>query len=133
MNAKLLLKKALSYFPTKLPTGMSEFEAWSNDIIELTGPLAEPTSLKFALADMILRIGPLKNDKYQTIPGSVPKNYFVQALRKIASSQIASGVLHQIKVDQEAAQKAAAEKAQAEATAATTEATSQNEQQVSNP
>jgi hypothetical protein len=122
MKLRQFVKKALSYFPSRLPTGMTEFETWSNDIIELTGPLAEATSLKFALADMILRIGPLKNDKYQTLPGSVPKNYFVQALRKIASSQIASGVLHQIKVDQEAAQKAAAEKTQAEATAATPEA-----------
>lgn len=124
---KLLVKRIKSKFATPLPVGMAEFKTWSAEIIELSGKFADDESLRFALADMILRIGTIKNSKYQTLPGSVPKDYFVQALRKIASSQIASAVLQEIKTNQEAKQKQQAEETAAlEATSSDGKTNTQN-------
>jgi hypothetical protein len=96
---KQLLKKILSYFPSKLPVGITEFEAFSSEIIELAGKYADIDSLKFAIASMIIHA----DARF----GALPKNYFVVRLRKVAANQVASQVFTDIKNKQQEAQKAA--------------------------
>lgn len=96
---KQTLKQAASLLPTRLPVGVTEFEAWANSIIELVGPLADDDSIKFTLASMIMHLGPQRS--------SVPKNYFVRSLRKTAANQIAHSVLTAIKQKHDEAAKAA--------------------------
>lgn len=107
---KQLIKKTLSYIPTPLPIGMTEFDTWANSILDLSGRFADDDSLKFALASMIIHLGPQRS--------AVPKNYFVRSLKKGAANQVASQIFQDIKSKQQAALEAA--KA-AEVTAATTE------------
>lgn len=97
---KLFVKKALSYFPSRLPTGMTEFDNWSNSIIELSGQFADVDSMKFVLADMIQRLGASKTSKYTTMLSYVPKNHFVQGLAAAAAKQIAAQVFFDIKTKQ---------------------------------
>lgn len=95
---KSLLNKALSYLPSKLPVGMSEFEEFSNSILALSGKYADEDSLKFAIASMIIHLPAGK--------GSAPKNFFVRSLRKSAANQVASQVFQDIKARLEAKQQA---------------------------
>lgn len=95
--------KIRSYFPSPLPVGMTEFETWSNSLISLVGPLADENSIKFALCSQIMHLDPKKS--------SVPKQYFVQCLRKSAANQVASQVFQQIKQAQIEEQKRAEEEA----------------------
>lgn len=99
-----------SYFPSALPKGMTEFENWSNDIIELSGRVADEVSIKFALASMLMHLSPSKNI-YQTQFGSVPKNHFVQGLLASAAKQVAQQKFQDIKQAQIDAQKKAEEDA----------------------
>jgi hypothetical protein len=103
---KLLLKRLLSLLPTKLPVGVTEFHAWADSIIQLSGKYADEDSLKFALASMIMHLGAQR--------GSISKNYFVRSLRKVAANQVAGQIFQDIKTKQQEEQKAAN---QAEATA----------------
>jgi hypothetical protein len=96
LTLKLFIKRILSRLPTKLPVGMTQFETWAKDIIELSGKFADETSMKFALASMVQHA----DSKY----GSLPKNYFVVRLRKVAANQVASQVFLNIKEQQAAAQ-----------------------------
>lgn len=100
----LLIKKLLSYFPTKLPVGMTEFHAWADEIIKLTGKIADEDSLKFALANMVMH---LKSDL-----AHVSKNYFVNSLRKGAANQVASQVFLDIKLKQKQAAETATKASQ---------------------
>lgn len=102
---KQVLKQVLSLLPSRLPVGVSEFEHWSNSIIELTPGLADDDSIKFALASMIMHLGAQRS--------SAPKNYFVRSLRKTAANQVAHAVLTEIKIKQQ--EKANADKAASEA------------------
>jgi len=111
---KLTVKRLFSLIPTPLPVGMTQFEEWSESIIELSGNYADTDSLKFAMASMILHLGAQRS--------RVPKNHFVQSLRKVAANQVASQVFQDIKVKQQEA----AAKQQAEATALTSEALTLN-------
>lgn len=95
-----LLKKVASLLPTKLPVGMAEFNTWADSIIELSGRFADDDSLKFALANMIMHLGPQRS--------SVPKNHFVRSLRKTAANQVAGQVFLDIKEKQKAQQEEAA-------------------------
>jgi hypothetical protein len=78
---------------------MSQFDIWSADIIALSGKYADDDSMRFAIASMIMHLGPQRS--------SVPKNYFVRSLRKGAANQVASQVFQDIKNKQQAAQDAA--------------------------
>jgi len=104
------LKKALqvvkSYFPTKLPEGVTEFDVWSTDIIKLSGlPFNE--SMKFAVAAMIINMR--KDDEFY-----IPKRRFVQMLRVSAARQVSGFVMYEAKEKQKKAQELA-EKAANEA------------------
>lgn len=109
---KLLIKRLLSYFPSKLPVGLTQFDKWVNEIIELSGQFADITSMRFVLASELMHSEAKK--------GSVPKNYFVSRCRKLAANQTAGYVLQEIKSEQEKLKAAEAAKLAAEATAAQT-------------
>lgn len=105
------LNKALSYLPSPLPVGMTEFNTWADSIIDLSGQFADPDSMKFAISSIIMHLDSTRS--------FVPKHYFVKCLRKVAANQVAGQVFQDIKTRQQEA----ALKAQAEAAAKTVEAT----------
>ncbi len=96
---KLLLKRLLAFLPTKLPVGVTEFDQFANDIIELSGKYADELSMRFAIASMVIHA---PHDK-----GALSKRYFVTRLRKSAANQVASQVFQDVKAQQEAASQAA--------------------------
>lgn len=75
--------------PTKIPTGMAEFEAWSDSIIDLVGPIANRQDLKWVLAVSVLHMG--------ETAAFVPKRYFVKRILKGAANQVVSQVVQDIK------------------------------------
>jgi hypothetical protein len=97
---RLIIKRLLSLFPTKLPVGMTEFHKFANEVIELSGKYADDDSMKFAIASQVMHLGA------QT--SSAPKNYFVRSLRKAAANQVASQVFQDVKIKQQEAAKQAA-------------------------
>jgi len=90
---RLLLTKALSYLPTKLPVGVTEFNKFADDVIALSGQYADRDSMRFAIASMLIHA---PHDK-----GSLSKHYFVVRLRKSAANQVASQVFQEIKALQD--------------------------------
>lgn len=67
-----------------LPIGMTEFETWSDRIISgtmLPDNMQMKDSQKFALADMLLHLGPTVDSECDA--------YFIKSLRKYAVNQIA--------------------------------------------
>jgi hypothetical protein len=91
---KLTLNRLLSLIPTKLPVGLTEFNAWADSIIELGGQYADQDSLRFAIASMVIHL--------PAGTGSISKNHFVKGLRKSAANQVASQVFQDIKAKQQA-------------------------------
>lgn len=87
-----LIKRLLSYFPTPLPVGLSQFNTWADSIIELSGDYADRDSMTFAIASMVIHL--------PAGTASVPKNFFVKSLRKSAANQVASQVFQDIKSKQ---------------------------------
>lgn len=102
MNRFWLIVK--SYFPQKLPVGLTEFNSWAANIIEITGAFADPDSMKFAIASNILHLPPNRS--------SVSTQFFVRSLRKAAANQVASQVFQDIKNKQQEEAKAAATQSQ---------------------
>lgn len=101
---------ALSAFPTALPRGLTEFNLWSQSIIDTFG-LPDNDSVRFMLATMVLHLDSTSAYK--------PKLYFGFAALKSMSNQVAAYVVQEEKRKQQErieAEKAAA-KQQAEATA----------------
>lgn len=94
-----LLKRLLSYLPSKLPVGTAQFDKFASDIIELSGPYADVDSMRFAIASMLIHA--------DARHGSLSKHYFVVRLRKSAANQISSQVFQDIKAKQQAAHEAA--------------------------
>lgn len=77
-----------------LPLGMQEFELWSDRIISGSELDAEADGVKFALATMILHLGPQDDH--------MPDAYFIKSLRKSAANQIAHARMTQLKEAQKA-------------------------------
>lgn len=105
LKIKKYVQKKLAKRSTALPRGMAEFEAWSNSIIDIYD-LPANDSLKFALATMLLHLGPAEAYK--------PKEYFGLCALKGATSQIAHSIMMELKEKQQVRAKAeqeAAEKA----------------------
>lgn len=100
LSAKTLfvLRLVPTLIPRRLPQGMTESKAWSDSIVKAAG-VPDNDSFRFAIAAMILQLGPLKAFK--------SKFYFVLALWKGAANQIAGGVMHELKQKQDEANKAA--------------------------
>lgn len=89
-------------FPSALPNGMSEFDTWANDIIDLYN-FPNNDSIRFALASMIMHSGP--TDAYKS------KFYFSLMIKSSMAKQIAGAQFQEIKNRQKAEQEALAAKA----------------------
>ena len=82
--------------PRPLPMGCKEFNEWSDRIISgalLPGGDEDKESFiesqKFALADMLLHLGPTESHK--------PDAHFIHALRKFAINQVADSMRRDIR------------------------------------
>lgn len=93
-----LLHVLLSYFPTKLPHGMTEFEEWSRSIIAMSH-CPDNESTRFTVAVMILHMDAAEDRK--------PKRFFVKKLNKAAANQCADAVATKLKEDQKKRHEAA--------------------------
>lgn len=103
---KYVLTVLKSFIPGLLPVGITEFTAWSNDIILLTN-FADVDSLRFAIASMVIHL-----------PANtwlISKHHFVRGLRKSAANQVASQVFQDIKQAQENKHKLAEDSAKQQA------------------
>lgn len=116
---KMLILKALSYFPRNLPVGVTEFYTWSDRIISLSGNFADTDSMRFALASQLIHLGAQQS--------CVSDQFFIRSMRKAAANQVASQVFQDIKQKQLAAQQAAAQ--QVEVTTPPPEVVTSDEQQ----
>lgn len=106
VNLTRLIKQFLGLFPSALPTGVTAFNEWADDIRSTYDlPTQDEDSIKFTLSTIIMHLGPQAAYK--------PKYYFVLTLRAGAAKQVAGQVFTDIKT--RAAEKAYAEKAAAEA------------------
>jgi hypothetical protein len=72
-----------------LPMGATEFEEWSDRIIQGSLLIADATSLKFALANMIMHLGPTESHKEDA--------FFIHQLRKSAANQVAHAKIEEYK------------------------------------
>lgn len=83
--------------PRPLPMGKADFDEWSNRLIAgalVPGGEENPDvfydSQKFALANMILHLGPTESHK--------PDAFFIHNLRKVACNQVAHSVAQELKL-----------------------------------
>jgi antirestriction protein ArdC len=105
---RMVVNRVLSYFPTKLPVGLTEFNTWADSIIDLSGQFADVDSMKYAIASTLIHLPSTK--------AYVPKDYFVRTMRKAAANQVASQVFMDIKLKQQkAAEETAAQQLQEQA------------------
>ncbi len=72
-----------------LPLGRKDFDAWAARIISGAMIDADKVGQKFALADMILHLGPTEDHKEDA--------YFIKMLRKVCVNQVADSVRREIK------------------------------------
>jgi len=78
-----------------LPMGVKDFHEWSDRIIAgACIPGVTPRSQKFALADMILHLGPTESHKEDA--------FFIHSLRKAAVNQVADEMRRSIRDDAKA-------------------------------
>ena len=107
MDIKRLVRHALSFIPTKVPTGITEFHAWAEDIIDLAGA-PKNDSVKFSIAAMVPHSN--SQDAYK------PKRYYVLTLMKAMANQVAYAIVQELKTKQAEAEAAriAAEAAKSE-------------------
>ncbi len=95
MKEKLLrlARKVRAMFPSKLPMGTGEFDAWAESFHDTyTMPTEDRPSVKYALATMIMHGGPTTAYK--------SKFYYYLALSASASKQVAGQVFYNIKEEQ---------------------------------
>lgn len=102
LNMLKLIKKSLNqlyaFIPTAVPVGMTESEAWANDIIN-TYDFPNNDSVRFALNTMILHSGPTA--------AYVSKRHFSLCVKASMAKQIAGANFQNIKLKQKAAEEAA--------------------------
>lgn len=80
--------------PRPLPMGRKEFDQWINRI--LSGsllPCTDRESMEFALATMLMHLGPQESHK--------PDAFFIHSLRKSAVNQVAHARMQEIKTQAE--------------------------------
>lgn len=107
---KKLARRVKALLPSKLPQGMTEFDQWSDDVLDIYN-MPNNDSTKFSLAVMITHLAPTEAYK--------PKHYFGLTLVKSASVQVAFAVMDQLKKKQaEKAKKDAEEAAASQVTTA---------------
>lgn len=108
-----LVKRILSYLPSKLPVGLPQMEAYLDSVVDLVGNIADPDSIRWVVCNEIMRL--------KSTQDTVRKSYFVNVIRKYAANQLAAHIVNELKAKQ-AAQQEAAKLQQAEAAAAETSA-----------
>lgn len=74
--------------PRPLPMGREEFEQWSERIISGALVPADNKSLKYALANLLMHLGPTESHK--------PDAFFIHSLRKFAVNQVADAIRREI-------------------------------------
>jgi hypothetical protein len=79
----------MSFIPTRLPVGLTEFHTWADEVIALAGNFADRDSMVHALANMIQHSSHSK--------AFVSKRYFANCLVKAASNQIAAQAILDIR------------------------------------
>ena len=90
---KLLIKRLFSYFPSPVPTGMTKFESYVSDIVELCGPIATPEDIEWVVNAEMMRIAPKAN--------RIPKNDFVRSIKVAAAKQLAGARFQALKEKQQ--------------------------------
>lgn len=85
---KTINEKALNE-KRPLPTGMDEFDQWADRIITGTLLPADPDSQKFALATMLMHLGPTVDHETDL--------FFIKSLRKAAVNQIAHAKMTELR------------------------------------
>lgn len=83
--------------PRPLPMGRAEFEEWSDRIISGALVKADIPSQKFALANLLLHLGPTESHK--------PDAFFIHSLRKFAVNQVADEIRKELYRARKAAEK----------------------------
>ena len=97
---KKVLKQIRARFPSKLPVGIPEFNAWAdsfNDIYDL--PTKDRDSIRVVLSSTIINMG--------SITVSRPKYHFYRAIVAAAAKQVAGAIFHDIQQAKFAADKVA--------------------------
>lgn len=94
------LKRLLSYlrgfFPSKVPTGMTEFDSWAQSIIDTYNfPTNDRPTLIFGLSTTIMRLGPTEAYKakyffYKIICAGAAKQIASEQFRLVKEGQVAS-------------------------------------------
>ncbi len=84
--------------PRPLPMGVKDFHDWSDRIIAGAMVPATSTSLKFALAEMIMHLKPTEDH--------CSDGYFIKCLRKGAVNQVAYAIMEETRNARKAALKA---------------------------
>lgn len=105
MNKVLrIIKQIRGMFPSPLPTGVTAFNAWADDLqATYTLPTEDKDSIRFTLASIIMHLGQQA--------GMKSKYFFYITLKAAASKQVAGQVFSDIKENQRALAVKAAEEA----------------------
>lgn len=124
MSIKDTLKRSYNklrgFFPERTPSGVTEFNAWSESLINTYNPPGDERSIKFVLSSMLMRLD--ASEAY------VSKFYFYRALCRSAAAQVAVFIQEGIKQQQ----REEFENQQAEATALLQEASNDQQQETPN-
>lgn len=100
------INQVAGLIPVAVPVGMTEFQTWADEIIATYSLPADPDSIKFSLATVIMHLGPTA--AYRS------KFYFFLVLRAGMAKQVAGAVFQDIKQKQMARLKAEQEATQAQ-------------------
>jgi hypothetical protein len=91
-NLKLFALTLLAFFPTRLPTGVQEFETWAGSVLALAtyiGNIPDNESTRFTLASMVPH---QKSER-----AYISKMTFVNLIVKAAANQIAGNYMYEVK------------------------------------
>jgi hypothetical protein len=92
-----------SFWPTQLPVGVTEFEQWYQNIVTLCrNRIPNNRSIRFALSGMVLHEGSSKGfvARLFGMHRKAPR-YFVSAILKAASNEVAHAVFQSEKAAQQ--------------------------------
>jgi hypothetical protein len=104
-KVKVFFNRVLGFFPSRIPTGVTEFDAWSDSIFDTYAKgigLTDRDSTRWALSNQIMHME--STEAYKA------KRFFALMLHKAASNQVSYFVMQTIK-EKQAAQQAAAKQA----------------------
>lgn len=92
------IKKILAFIPTPLPVGLTAFDAWVTDLLDLY-QFPDLPSYRQAIATMVLHLGSLTSSK--------SRHFFARTIKASMSKQVAYEALQQSRAKAEAAEKPA--------------------------